>query len=428
MCRAYATISAACLAAILSAPAWAAFDRPFELSPANSRAPQVAFDGSGNALFAWWRAEVGSHNRVEIRTRSAAGELGNAEMISRIGQNAIGPRMAMNAAGQSVIAWQALVEEPNFAQILRIQVRTRSASGELGPIRTVSAAGRNAGNPRVAMNANGDVMIVWERHDGTNQRIQARGLSATGVLGKVLTLSRAGSDAFNPKVVIDNNGNAYAVWQRAGEIQGRAHVIGGITGLVQNFSNGTLNGGPMIATDGAGNSLIFWTGSDGTHQQVQGRSRDPSGALGPIETSPGGTHTAAPSVAMRPNGKALIAWLRMEGGPHFLAQTIARSAAGVYGAPQTLSETGQHAFAPQIGMNTDGEAVIAWRRSDGEDDRIQARFRSAGGVLRKLQTISRRGRNADQPQVVLGADGTALAVWNQADGEGTLTNGAGVGP
>ena len=52
----------------------------------------------------------------------------------------------------------------------RIQARFRSKGGVFGPIRTLSTAGQNASDVRIAMTADGDAVITWQQFDGTNWR------------------------------------------------------------------------------------------------------------------------------------------------------------------------------------------------------------------------------------------------------------------
>src|SRR4051794_37154431 len=82
----------------------------------------------------------------------------------------------------------------------------------------LSPTAANAANSRVAVNPDGDAVVVWERHDGANTRVQIRALAADGSLSATQTLSSAGQDATTPGVGIDSDGDAVVVWERANEI------------------------------------------------------------------------------------------------------------------------------------------------------------------------------------------------------------------
>ena len=61
-------------------------------------------------------------------------------------------------------------------------------------MQTLSAAGQDAGEPHVGVDAKGNVFVVWRRSDGANERVQLRGRSASGNLAPIQTLSAAGQD------------------------------------------------------------------------------------------------------------------------------------------------------------------------------------------------------------------------------------------
>src|SRR4051812_26233345 len=70
------------------------------------------------------------------------------------------------------------------------------------------------------------------------------------------------------------------------------------------------------------------------------------------------------------------------------------TALAVWSAPADLSASGQNARGASLAVNDAGDAVFAWRRFDGSDDRIQAQTRSAAGVLGLARTLSASGRPA----------------------------------
>jgi hypothetical protein len=88
----------------------------------------------------------------------------------------------------------------------------------------------------------------------------------------------------------------------------------------------------------------------------------------------------------------------------------------VLGPVQGLSAAGRDAGLPHLAVEPDGDAVLAWSRSDGADDRLQARTRSAAGALGAVQTLSAAGQDAGGPRVAVDADGDATVIWGRSDG------------
>src|SRR4051794_26979899 len=87
-------------------------------------------------------------------------------------------------------------------------------------------------------------------------------------------------------------------------------------------------------------------------------------------------------------------------------QARARSATGVLSTVQTLSGSGTHPIFPQVGVDADGNAIFAWPNPPGV---VRARERSATGVLGPVQPLS--GPGAGDQQIAVNSDGHAVIVW-----------------
>jgi hypothetical protein len=346
--------------------------------------PQVAVDAVGDAVFTWRRFD-GTNNRIQARARSASGTLSAVQTLSTSGRNADMPQVAVDTTGDAVFTWSRF-DGTNW----RAQVRARSAAGTLSAVKHLSPIGQNAYYPHVAVDADGDAVFVWERFDGANWRAQAVARSAAGTLSPVQTLSAAGESALFPQVAVDDDGDAVFTWRRF---------------------------------DGSGD-FCCW--------RAQARARSAAGILSAVQTlSSSGQPAFDPHVAVDADGDAVFAWVREDGSGTFCcfrAQAKARSAAGTLSGVQTLSEAGQNAQSARVAVDADGDAVFTWERSDGTNVRVQARTRSANGALsRPVQTLSSAGQDAKIPQVAVDTTGDAVATWRRSDGTNTRVQGA-VGP
>ena len=283
-------------------------------------------------------------------------------------------------------------------------------------MQTLSPSGQDASGPQVAVDVDGDAVFTWLRFDGANVRVQARARSAAGALSAVQTLSDAGQNAFDPHVAVDASGDAVFAWTRSDgandRVQARARSAAGVLSAVQTLSDAGQGAfSPQVAVDASGDAIFAWGRSDGANDRVQARARSAAGALSAVQTlSSGGRNAAEPQVAVDTDGDAVFAWRRFDGASNRV-QARARSAAGALSAVQTVSDAGQFAIDPQVAVDADGDAVFAWRRSDGANDRVQARARSAAGALSAVQDLSAAGLNASAPQVAVDADGDAVFAW-----------------
>jgi hypothetical protein len=286
----------------------------------------------------------------------------------------------------------------------------------------LSANGRPAEDSQVAVDIDGDAVLTWSRLDGSGfSLVQARARSAAGALTSVQTLSAGGQNAFNPHVAVDDGGNAVFVWRRFDginwRIQARARSAAGGLSAVQNLTPAGVNGEePRVAVDADGDAVFAWLQPMSGRRAVVTRSRSTAGVLTPIQTvSDVGQLALDPQVGVDAGGNAVFTW-RWSNGINFLVQTRARSAGGVLSAVQILSSTGQNGFEPQVAVDVDGDAVFTWRRSDGTTFRAQARRRSAAGALSAVQTLSAGGQDAFSPKLGVDDVGNAVFAWERFDG------------
>jgi len=433
--------AAAIVAAIAASPAYATFGAPLGLgapepieSFANTDA-DVAVDNDGDALFVWNGTDGSGDTIIQARRLSAAGVLGPVRNISPPGERG-GEQasVAVDNDGDAVIAWSGFDAGPLF------EVRTLSAGGVLGPVQTLGFPANNTliETPAVAVDRDGDAVIVFKGDGGTTSRIQARTLSAGGVLGPTLNLSPPGQGGTEGRVAMDPSGDAVFAWVRSdgtnGRIQTAALSAAGALSPVQTVSPvGQFALVPAVAVNPTGDAMIAWVspvpGMFGP--RVRARTRSAAGALGPITNIATGfvNGEAQPSVALDNAGDAIFAWQDAT-GDNTLILARERTAAGALSPIQRLSAAGQDGRDQDLDIAGNGRAVVTWTQVVGQaGDRlgtIEARERTAAGALRATQILSDPGTEGFGPHVALGA-GNAVVAWPGDDGTNNLVQGA-VGP
>jgi hypothetical protein len=414
---------------MLSVVAEAQFSAPFPLTQAGpgETESRVAIDPQGNAVVVW-RHFDGIRYWVQARSRSAAGLLGPVQNLSSAGQEGLYPFVGIAANGEAVISWY-LSNGTSFY----VQVRARSASGILRPIQTLLRADHKAFPSPIGVDADGNALIAWWGLAGTNYRVAVRARSATGVLSPIQTLSQAGLDAFAPRVAVSANGSALITWFVGTgtnySVQARSRSANGVLGRIQTLSNSGQDASPELAIDPAGNAVVAWTSISGTNTtpQVKARFRAAAGMLGPILTlSQAGAYAQNPQVAIGANGDAVITWNSYD-GKNTRVQAVTRSAAGVLGAPLTLSEAGYDALLPQVAVDGDGNALVTWTRRFKEGTwnwRVEARTLSPAGVLGPVMALSEAGKDAYGNPVAINANGDTIVTWYSSDGMTSQVMGA----
>ena len=229
-------------------PAGGAWSAPQDLSAAGHDAdlPQVALDAAGNGLAVWER-DNGTTEIVQAAARPTGGAWSAPQDLSA-GQNAANPQVALDADGNALAVW----EHYNGTNYI-VQAAARPAvSGVWQTPQDLSAAGQSAYEPEVALAAAGNALAVWIRSNGTNDIVQAAARPpASGVWQAPQDLSAAGRDAANPQVTLDAAGDALAVWQR----YNGANAI--VEGAGYDYAGPVFHGLSIPTSGTPGTALVF---------------------------------------------------------------------------------------------------------------------------------------------------------------------------
>jgi len=412
-----------------AAPRWLP---PSDLSAAgrDAEAPQVAVAPAGDVVAVWSRFD-GSNTIVQAAVRPAGGSWMPPEDLSVAGRDAEEPDVAIDAAGNAVAIWRR-----HDGSKYIVQTATRPAGGAWQQAIDLSVAGQTAKEPRLAVNGTGDAVAVWTRHDGLDFVAQAATRAAGGSWQSPDDISLPGQDAEEPQVAIDPAGDAVAVWSRYDGsrfvVQSARRVAGGAwQGALDVSVAGQHAEEPQVAIDPAGNAVAVWSRFDGAKDVVQAAVQAPGGGWGPgADLSPAGQNASEPQVAIDPAGNAVAVWLR-ENSPTEVIQSSSRPAGGSWEPAVPLSAAGNDAEAPQVSLDPDGNALAVWSRTDATPRVIEAAERPASGGWHAPSVISVIGRNSNEPQVASDSGGNDVAVWSRENGANTIVQAAafdGAGP
>ncbi len=372
------------------------FGGAVDLSAAGQNAydPQVAVGSDGATTVVWQRSN-GSNLIVQARTRAAgSGTFGGAENMSATLQNARNPQVAVAVDGATTVVWS----RNNGADSI-VQARTRAAgSGTFGGAENMSATLQNAGDPQVAVGVDGATTVVWTRWNGVNDIVQASTRPAgSGTFGAVEDLSALGRSAYSPQVAVAVDGATTVVWNRWNgfnniiQASTRPAGSGTFAGAVDLSAAGRDALGQQVAVGVDGATTVVWWRWDGSNSIVQASTRAAgSGTFGgAVDLSAAGQHAYYPQVAVAVDGATSVVWERRNDGVFYIAQVSTRPAgSGTFGAPVDLSAAGQSAGYPQLAVAVDGAATVVWERDGPIYSRIQE---STSGATMYSLTLTRSG-------------------------------------
>ena len=398
-----------------AAPTWLT---PQDLSaPGNGGDLHIALDAAGDAFAMWDHSGV-----VRVAERPADGIWTQGQDISGscsgYTQHA---QVAVSPAGRAAAVWECGVDTPASSVV---QAAIRPAGGDWGAPWTLS--GSNAHAPQVALDPGGDVFAIWTRSNGTNFVVQAAMRRSRGVWLMPDGVSSPKLDADNPRIAVDEVGNAVAVWQTSGgaPVQAASRPAGETWGAPHDLSapDGYAER-PQVGVDSAGNAVaVWWANGIG----IQASIRTPDGSWGQPEnlsTSGGGA-----LLAVNPDGDAVASWVSFDGTAG-VAQVSYRPAGGSWSTPEDVSARSQDIGSPLVALDPAGDAIVAWRRLHGGVGAIgviQAARRPAGGAWGAPQDITPPGVDADLPDVGLDAAGNGAAIWQRGDGVNWTVQAAGL--
>lgn len=231
--------------------------------------------------------------------------------------------------------------------------------------------------PSIAMDADGDFVIVWASNDGVNGGVRAQRFNSLGV-SQGGEFSVAGTGATGPSIGIDAAGNFVVAWSSltdgsgAGVFARRYRYDGVAQGSnisVNTFTTGTQFR-PAVAMAAAGEFVVAWDSNsqDGSGYGVYARRFNASG-VGQGSEFRVNSYTindqANPAVAIDSSGDIVIAWssFQLEGGiPSSGVYAQRYNAAGVLQGTEihvNTYTTGQQG-SPAVAMDADGDFLVVW--------------------------------------------------------------------
>lgn len=444
----------------------------------------MAIDKSGNIVIVWMQQD-GTSNCAgpcwqifisEYRNGQWKHPAGSTDYISFSGQNASSPKVAMDDIGNTIVVWSQTDGTTDCAnmscsRIYKAEYRNNAWKLPSNLQDSISPAARVSSGGNVAMDELGNAIILWTHLDNTTacggaacSRVYiAEYRNNTWKLPQGLNdyISPDGGAAFSA-VIAMRNGRAVIAWEQGDGTT----ACGGIrciqiykseyrnaqwrhpTGAADHISAAGMHANSaQIALDKNGNSILLWspylTGTDCggfTCTQLYMSEYRGQGWNTPtkinVATSAVNETASAGNVAMDDNGNAIIIWSQTDGGPlgNGLADRRRQLYRGEYrnGAwifpsmlGNNISPDGTDVSSPQVAMDNNGNAVIAWVQADDSMDcngstceqvfKVEYRNGIWSNALYRSNNISPAGSHAGGSTVAMGDRGNAIITWRQAD-------------
>ena len=373
--------------------------------------PSVAVDRHGNTLLAWAACQTGQTEcvyRVQVRTRSRSGRLGTVKTISPLrSADAAWPEVATDDNGNSAVVW-----ENNSSQVMGRRI---SASGAVGPLHLLSTSAP-AGTPKVVMTPAGTALAVWPEDRNGSWYEVARYLFKNGSVGRAMTLGPVVPDW--PGVAVDRFGTAVVAWTEPnGSLVARRIKPGHVSAVKQIMApvSGIGYGMVVVSEDRGGDATICFLRSNNTGHgeppHVWVRRWTQKGRLGTVLhiSPPAGNVHFYHVVATGFAGNSMVLWSQWTSATQTAVFGRRISSTGSLG-PTTRLGAGDR---PAIAVGDNGAGLAVWQgpsNSVGVSKAYARRF-PASGPFGPLQTLSTDGRVV---RVASSPLGRFSVIWQQS--------------
>ncbi len=280
------------------------------------RPPSLAIDDGGDVLIGEIREVSGGD--VDLYGWMPAGGAPATTTLSSAAEEAVEPSVALDGAGDAVVAWCAKHEAVrDIARAI-----TRPAGGVFGAVQELTDGAEYAFAQHAAIGAGGQAAVVWQRGlTAPPYHIEAStSAGPADLLSVPTTISPAASNNETPAVAVGGDGQVVAAWQHFGatsvEEVASGHAGGSFEASVEASASGSF-GDPQVASDAAGDAVLAWGGSAFGTEDLEAVTRSAGGTLSspvvlsaPEEKVDYGIfdNIAAASVGMDGAGDAVVGW------------------------------------------------------------------------------------------------------------------------
>lgn len=398
--------------------AWSA-PQIIENNTGNAGGPQTAADGNGNLISVWGEMVSGGLRWDIWSNRYTAGVgWGTPQLVETDSTNSASAtvKVAMDRQGNAMVVWAQTDGTRYNIWARRYDAAAGWQTAQL--IETTNTGG--VIDPDVAMDPNGNAIAVWAQSDGTRNNIWANryvvGMGwGTAVLIETTNTGHAGG----VDVGMDTAGNAIAAWGQSDgtryNIWANRYVVGtgwGTAQLIEAIStNGSMPLSARIAVDTSGNAIAVWNMSDGTRDNIWANRYVVGSGWGTaqlIESDNAGPATS-PDLDMDGAGNATVIWSQSNGSIYNVWTNRYTVGPG-WGTAGMLSA----GSVPRIDVDVNGNAVAIWTLSNGTYNDVWAARHVAGTGWQPAVIIeNNNGGNAGGHSAIALDSGAVVATWSE---------------
>ena len=338
----------------------------------------LAGDAAGNAIAVWSAPSPGNSAILALASRYSSTTRTWTDLPLPMTSPSAVPVVAMNAAGDAVIAWRQLAGANAGVHV----VRYSNAAGTWSGVERPAGSSVEPALLDVAIDDGGNMQLVWR----ASSTIRAARFSAAAAAWESAVDLGPYTDIYvaEPHVAMNSAGHAVATWESGGEIQAvlRSPADAAWSAPIPISSGGGLLDLAQPAIDPSGAIVVAWRRASafGT-SGVQARRYVPGGGWSTIANlfNDGFRLTPSVAVAVDASGNAFVVATRDRDGTRLLAARYAANS-GTWTTTPNLTPALQTAALSGVAVDPAGNAVALWFQADGNQITQALRWDAAPAV------------------------------------------------
>ncbi len=385
--------------------------------------PQVAMDGSGNAIAVWSQSD-GTRYNIWANLYVVGTGWGAAELIeTNDAGDAYTPQVAVHESGNATATWSQW--DGAFYNIWANQYVVGTGWGTPELVETDGDS--YSTGPLVVIDPSGNVTVMWARSydllESPEDVLMNRYVD--GSWGTPRELDLVDEIVSSRDLAVDDNGNVTFVWTQYVDYHYRIYYSRYYPSSDWSYPfllsdlNAGYSANPCVAFDDYGRGIAVWQGDDSSCPNITSRRYVIGSGWGPLEPLETFDDDAtSPQIAMDGSGNATVVWVQSGVLPGLYHIFSNRYVVGVgWGTAEPVEAIPGQARNPHVAMDGSGNAIAVWQEYDGMVLSIFAARYVVGegwGEPELLETVN--AGTAQYPKVAVDGPGNAIAVWEQDDG------------
>lgn len=232
--------------------------------------PELVVDSQGLVTAVWTKYD-GGLNTVYTASRTPAGVWSSPQNLSTVGFQGYGPQVTIDGLGTVIALWTFVT-----ASDIVVQSASKPVGGTWSSAATETGLGNDFGLTDLASDSAGNLTVLGTLRSGFNSSVTVASKPVGESWMSPVELSDPARDAESARLVVDQSGNATALWQwgsmrdRNWGIQSATRPMGGSWSMPTQLSPVSDNAPyPYLTIGGNGGVLASWSLAENSTNFVQ---------------------------------------------------------------------------------------------------------------------------------------------------------------